>query len=111
MSKGGYTFSKAYNDSDNLSLWAQYSPNLTIIHLGSVDITEDRYNWDGSNPRAVYNMLIEYLDKLIETAKSNYTESAFKEFKQNHKFLVFGTADWGNFVSNFKSNLNPYEYR
>ena len=46
LSKGGYTFSKAYNDSENLSLWAQYSPNLTIIHLGSVDIAEDRYNWD-----------------------------------------------------------------
>ena len=113
LSKGSQTMDDFLLDEQLVKQWVSSKPNITIIHLGAVELVNKSIIIEEGN-LSVGEKWLQIVSSFIETLNNEAAvllKGNFQSWAQNHKYILAQLPDWKYFKSNREDSLSPTEYR
>ena len=113
LSKDGQTMNEFLLNKQLVKQWVSSKPNITVIHLGAVELVNKNVNIIDENMSVgeKWVQIVSNFIKELNTEAESILHGNFQSWAQNHKYILTQLPDWKYFKSNRKDSLSPEEYR
>ena len=111
---GGNTMNRVLSSYGALKEWGETQPDVTILHLGSVDIANESIGRSHSIKVEFRDKVYNFINELKRAAEAEISEEKRQSFRakmKTHFFLFIGIPDWGPFgVGKYPNSLSSSEH-